>query len=145
MFEDEIFDFFMNQETAVESDPATLFFSSCSNLSPSISEENDHSQADPMLSTMKANMSRIGQLMDSLAVRARIVSDSEMQNLRKEASSKEPLPRDKDSGSVSTHVRLEDGAPDTCSDERHDATTMPHQPECRKLFTTIALVSPCCG
>ncbi len=97
VFEDEMFDFFMNQEAAVrpkEVDPATLFFSSGSTLSPSVSGEDNHSQADPMVSTMKANLSRIGQLMDSLAVRARIVSDSEVQNLRRDASLTGPLPKE---------------------------------------------------
>ena len=95
-----MFDFFMNQETAVcpkEMDPATLFFSSSSNLLPSVSEENNHSQTDPILSTVKANLSRLGQLMDTLAVRARIVSDSEVQNLRKEASLVELLPKEQPS------------------------------------------------
>ncbi len=85
VFEDKMFDFFMDQEAVVlpkESDPATLFFSSSSNESPSVCEEDDQPQVDPILSTMKANLSRIGQLMDTLAVRARIVSDSEVQNLR---------------------------------------------------------------
>ena len=85
VFEDKMFDFFINQEAVVlpkESDPAKLFFSSSSNESPSVCEEDDQPQADPMLSTMKANLSRIGQLMDSLAVRARIVSDSEVLNSR---------------------------------------------------------------
>ena len=89
VFEDEMIDFFMNKETAAhpkESDTAALFFSSSSNLSPSVSEESDQPPTDPMLNTMKANLSRIRQLMHSLAVRARTVSDSEVKNLRKEAS-----------------------------------------------------------
>ena len=97
VFEDKMFDFFMDQEAAVlpkESDPATLFFSSSSNESPSVCEEDDQLQADPMLSTMKANLSRIGQLMDTLAVRARIVSDSEVQHSRNGGPSLESLPKD---------------------------------------------------
>ncbi len=97
VFEDMMFDFFMDQEAAVlpkDSDPATLFFSSSSNVSPSVSEEDDQLQTNPMLSTMRAYLSRIGHLMDSLAVRARIFSDSEVQNLRNGAPTMELLPKD---------------------------------------------------
>ncbi len=97
VFEDKMFDFFMNQETAVHpigKDPTTLLLSSSSNLSPSITEESDRPETDPMLSTMKANLSKVGQLMDILAVRARTVSDSEVQNLRNVTPSLKLPPRD---------------------------------------------------
>ncbi len=97
VFEDKMFDFFMDQETAVlpkENDSATMFFSSSSNESPSGCEEDGQLQTDLMLSTMKTNLSRIGQLMDSLTVRARIVSDSEVQNSRNGGPSLESLPKD---------------------------------------------------
>ncbi len=85
-----MFDFFMSSEDTVpppDKKPAALFFSSSSPSSPSMAGESNFPETDPMLHTMKADMSKKRQLMDNLAARARIVSESEVQNLRADSAS----------------------------------------------------------